>query len=64
MTQRVRAPAPAAPTGLTATVADEDGDAVVNLSWTAPDHSDLTGYRICRGPDAHLGDEAMKVLRV
>ena len=33
-------------------MAGEDDDAVVNLSWTAPDHSDLTGYRIWRGTDA------------
>ncbi|MYH31792.1 MAG: hypothetical protein F4137_23805, partial [Acidobacteria bacterium] len=41
------APPPAA-TGLAAT-ADEDG---VDLTWTAPPHDGITGYRILRGADA------------
>ena len=44
---------PAAPTGLTAQErSDNDGDRSIILSWTAPSHSALTGYRIWRGPDA------------
>ena len=48
-TKRVRNHPPAAPTGLSVDSATHDG---VVLSWSAPGHSALTGYRIQRGPDA------------
>ena len=49
-TQRVRGDAPAAPTGLSAS--DGSDGTSVDLSWTAPDHNGLTGYRIWRGAEA------------
>ena len=52
VTQRVRADAPAAPTALSATETTSKGQTSVSLSWTAPEHSALTGYRIRRGADA------------
>ena len=48
-TKRVRNHPPAAPTGLSVDSATHDG---VVLSWTAPEHTALTGYRIQRGSDA------------
>ena len=47
-TLRVRANPPTAPTGLSLN-ADHDS---VTLSWTAPQDTDIAGYRIWRGPDA------------
>ena len=52
MTQRVRGDAPAAPTGLTVREQTDKKGTTVELSWTAPDHGALTGYRIWRGADA------------
>ena len=52
VTQRVRADAPAAPTALSATETTSKGQTSVSLSWTAPEHSAITGYRIRRGADA------------
>ncbi len=49
VTQRVRAEAPAAPTALSATETTRKGPTSISLSWAAPDHSALTGYRIWRG---------------
>ena len=49
VTQRVRNHPPGAPTGLSVDSATHDG---VVLSWSAPGHSALTGYRIQRGSDA------------
>ena len=49
VTQRVRAAAPAAPTALSATETTRKGQTSISLSWAAPDHSALTGYRIWRG---------------
>ena len=52
-TRRVMGDPPAAPTGLSAEHSiDESRTYVVALSWTAPDHDDITGYRIWRGADA------------
>ena len=48
-TRRVRGNPPGAPTGLSVDSITHDG---VALSWDAPSHSALTGYRILRGPDA------------
>ena len=48
-TERVRNHPPGAPTGLSVDSATHDG---VVLSWSAPGHSALTGYRIQRGSDA------------
>ena len=48
-TKRVRNQPPGAPTGLSVDSATHDG---VVLSWSAPGHSALTGYRIQRGSDA------------
>ena len=49
--QRVRNHPPGAPADFTITSATHDG---VALEWKAPDHNDLTGYRILRGasPDS------------
>ena len=51
-TQRVRGDAPAAPTALSADETTSKGQTSIVLSWTAPSHDDLTGYRIHRGVDA------------
>ena len=48
-TQRIRNNPPAAPTGLNASEVSHNR---VTLSWTAPDHSSITGYRVLRGADA------------
>ena len=48
-TERVRNHPPGSPTGLSVDSVTHDG---VVLSWSAPGHSALTGYRILRGPDA------------
>ena len=48
-TRRVKDNPPAAPTGLNAA---EVSHSRVTLSWTAPDHSSITGYRVLRGADA------------
>ena len=48
-TKRVRNNPPGAPTGLSVVSATQDG---VALSWSAPGHNGLTGYRILRGSDA------------
>ena len=45
----VIAGAPAAPAGLTGTL---DGNGGVTLSWTDPNDSAITGYRVLRGADA------------
>ena len=50
--QRVRGDAPAAPTALSAEEATVKGQTSIALSWTAPSHDALTGYRIWRGADA------------
>ena len=47
---RVRAEPPAAPSSLVAVAGDGD----VALSWTAPVHDQLTGYRILRGASADV----------
>ena len=52
VTQRVRADAPAAPTGLTVREQTDKKGTTVELSWTAPGHGGLTGYRIRRGAGA------------
>ena len=52
VTQRVRADAPAAPTALSATETTRKGQTSISLSWAAPDHSALTGYRVWRGAAA------------
>ena len=49
VTQRVWNHPPGAPTGLSVDSVTHDG---VVLSWSAPGHSVLTGYRILRGSDA------------
>ena len=49
VTQRVRNHPPGTPTDLSVDSATHDG---VVLSWSAPTHSALTGYRILRGPTA------------
>ena len=49
VTRRVRDNPPGAPTNLTVDSATHDG---VVLSWSAPSHPALTGYRVLRGPDA------------
>ena len=49
VTQRVRNNPPGTPTDLSVDSATHDG---VVLSWSAPTHSALTGYRILRGPTA------------
>ena len=46
VTQRVGNHPPGAPTDLSVDSATHDG---VALSWSAPDHNGLTGYRILRG---------------
>ena len=48
-TRRVRDNPPGAPTDLSVDSATHDG---VALTWSAPSHTGLTGYRILRGPDA------------
>ena len=48
----MRAEAPAAPTALSATETTRKGQTSIALSWTAPEHSALTGYRIRRGAAA------------
>ena len=53
--QRVLNNPPAAPAELTVTSASHDG---VGLSWSAPGHDDLTGYKILRG----AGGGALAVL--
>ena len=47
VTQRVRNNPPGTPTDLSVDSATHDG---VVLSWSAPTHNGLTGYRILRGP--------------
>ena len=49
VTQRVRNHPPAAPADLSVDWATHDG---VVLSWSAPEHNGLTGYRILRGSTA------------
>ena len=49
VTQRVGNHPPGAPTDLSVDSATHDG---VALSWEAPDHNGLTGYRILRASDA------------
>ena len=49
VTQRVGNHPPGAPTALSVDSATHDG---VALSWSAPDHNGLTGYRILRGVEA------------
>ena len=49
VTKRVRDNPPGAPTGLSVDSATHDG---VALSWSAPAHNGLTGYRILRGSSA------------
>ena len=49
VTKRVRNNTPGAPTGLGVDSATHDG---VALSWSAPGHNGLTGYRILRGSSA------------
>ena len=51
-TQRVSGDAPAAPTALSAEETTIKGQTSIALSWTAPSHDALTGYRIWRGADA------------
>ena len=51
-TQRVQNTPPAAPTGLTVTETTSKEQTSASLSWTAPSHDDLTGYRIWRGTGA------------
>ena len=51
-TQRVSGDAPAAPAALSAEEATVKGQTSIALSWTAPSHDALTGYRIWRGADA------------
>ena len=53
VTQRVRNNPPAAPTGLNAA---EVSDSSVTLSWTAPNSSGITGYRVLRGLTAAKRD--------
>ena len=54
VTQRIRNNAPpAAPTGLNAA---EVSDSSVTLSWTAPNSSGITGYRVLRGLTAAKQD--------
>ena len=50
--QRVLGDAPAAPTALSAEETTSKGQTSIALSWTAPSHDALTGYRIWRGADA------------
>ena len=50
-TQRVRGDAPVAPTGLSAVETTSKGQTSIALSWTAPSHDAVTGYRIWRGAD-------------
>ena len=49
ITGKVNQTAPGAPTGLSATARGSDE---INLSWTAPDSSDITGYKIESSSDA------------
>ena len=49
ITGKVNQTAPGAPTDLSATAR---GSAKINLSWTAPDGSDITGYKIESSSDA------------
>ena len=49
ITGKVNQTAPGAPTDLSATAR---GSAKINLSWTAPDSSDITGYKIESSSDA------------
>ena len=49
ITGKVNQTAPGAPTDLSATAR---GSAEINLSWTAPDSSDITGYKIESSSDA------------
>ena len=51
-TQRVGGDAPDAPTGLSAVETTSKNQTSIDLSWTAPSHDALTGYRIWRGADA------------
>ena len=53
VTQRVLNDPPTAPTELAATETESKGETNVVLSWTAPSHDDLTGYRIWRSADAN-----------
>ena len=55
VTQRVRNNPPAAPTELSLTeTTSKDQTTSIDLTWNAPSHDDLTGYRIWRGvtPDS------------
>ena len=52
-TQRIRNAPPAAPTGLNAA---EVSDSSVTLSWTVPNSSGITGYRVLRGLTAAKQD--------
>ena len=49
VTQRVRNDPPGAPTAVSVDSVAHDG---IVLSWSAPDHNGLTGYRILRGSSA------------
>ena len=49
ITGKVNPTAPGAPTGLSATARGSDE---INLSWTAPDSTDITGYKIESSSDA------------
>ena len=51
-TQRVQNNPPVAPTDLSATETKGKDETSIDLSWTAPSHDALTGYRIWRGADA------------
>ncbi len=51
-TQRVRGDAPAAPTALSAVETTSKNQTSIALSWTAPSHNAVTGYRIWRGAAA------------
>ena len=50
--QRVRNDPPTAPTELSLTETTSKGQTSIHLSWTAPSHDGLTGYRIWRGTTA------------
>lgn len=56
------APPPEAPSGLTATGSVETG--VASLSWTASTSSDVTGYRVYRGPTANFDTTGARIASV
>ena len=49
--RRVRGDAPDVPTGLSANETTSKGKTSITLSWIAPSHDGITGYRIRRGAD-------------